>query len=98
MKYEDLSFEIEENGIVVKCDILEVIPNKNNSDEPYVIYTDYSLGDNDEFNEKYGKLISNDDNYYIEINLSSDEIKFIEKSRDNEIIHYVNDIISENIE
>lgn len=62
-----------------------------------VIYTDYSLCDNDEFNEKYGKLISNNDNYYIEINLSSDEIKFIEKRRDNEIIHYVNDIISENI-
>ena len=35
MKYDDLSFEIEENGVVVKCDILEVIPNKNNSEETW---------------------------------------------------------------
>lgn len=98
MKYDDLSFEVEENGVVLKCDILEVIPNKNNSEEPYVIYTDYSLDDNDEFKEKYGKLVTNNDNYYIEVNLSSEEIKIIEESRDNEIIHYVNDIISENIE
>ena len=98
MKYEDLSFEIEENGMTLKCDILEVVPNKNNSDEPYVIYTDYSLDDNDEFKEKYDKLVSNNGNYYIEVNLSSDEIQFIEESRDNEIIHYVNDIINENIE
>lgn len=98
MKYEDLSFEVEENGVVIKCDILEVVPNKNDSEEPYVIYTDYSLDDNDEFVEKYGKLVSNEDSYYIEVNLSDDEIKFIEASRDNEIVHYVNKIIEDNIE
>ena len=62
MKYEDLSFTtVDENGIEMINDVTTIIPNKNNSSEPYVIFTDYTLDLNDEFVKKYGRLIYSDD-------------------------------------
>ena len=98
MKYEDLSFEIVEDGVTLKCDVLEVIPNSNNSDEPYVVYTNYELDKNDEFIKKYGKLVSKNGHYYIETNLNSYDIDLISKMRNNEVVSYVNEIIENNIQ
>ena len=50
MKYEDLSFEMKnKEGLDVTCDITAVIPNPDNSEEPYVKYTDYMLDEDDNF-------------------------------------------------
>ena len=41
MKYEDLSFSIiNDQGIEVECDILSIVPNLENNDEPFVVFTD----------------------------------------------------------
>lgn len=98
MKYENLSFEIIENDITFKCDVLEVIPNLKNNDEPYVVYTNYELDENDDFLKKYGKLVSKNGHYYIETNLNSYDIDLISKMRNNEVVSYVNDIIEDNIQ
>jgi len=59
MKYEDLSFNaINKDGIEVICDILCVVSNEKNSEEPYVIYTDYTMDEHDEFIKQYGKIIN----------------------------------------
>ena len=37
MNKEDLTFEIEKDGLNYKCDVTMVIPNDKNDDEPYVL-------------------------------------------------------------
>ena len=96
MKYEDLSFQtIDENGIEMINDIISVIPNEKNSEEPYVVFTDYTLDENDEFIKKYGKLIKEKDNYYLKADLEQSELYYIEKQSKEEIIQYVNSAIEE---
>ena len=93
MKKDDMSFEIEENGQTYKCDILGIIPNSEKSEEPYVIFTDYTLNDKDEIRRRYGRLVQHDDTFYIELKLTNEEMDYIEKNKDQEIIQYVNETI-----
>ena len=98
MKYEDLSFTIKyENGEELINDITAVIPNQYNREEPYVIFTDYTLDDNDEFNIYYGKLIKNHNRYDLSTDLTEDEIQYIKFSSEEEITKYVNDTIQDNL-
>ena len=99
MKYDDLSFTtINEDGLEVICDIKAVIPNPDNDDEPFVKYTDYSLGENQEFNYYYGKLIEDDGDYALK-NITDKEVLDRIKTLDNdEVVQYVNNQIQENIE
>ena len=98
MRYEDLSFTtVDENGIEMINDVTTIVPNQNNSDEPYVIFTDYTLDLNDEFVKKYGRLIYNNDNFFIETNLSDMEIEYIKKMSEDEIVKYVNNVVEENL-
>lgn len=97
MNFDDLSFEIETNGRKYKCDILEVVPNDKNSDEPYVVFTNYDLDENDNFREMYGKLISINDEFNIDTELSDEEIKYIDTTREDEIVKYVNSAIEDAI-
>ena len=76
-------------------DIISVIPNEKNSEEPYVVFTDYTLDENDEFIKKYGKLIKEKDNYYLKADLEQSELYYIEKQSKEEIIQYVNSAIEE---
>ena len=98
MKYEDLSFitkDEDENELI--NDIIAVVPNINNSEQPFIVYTDYTLEENDEFIKKFGKLMIENEKYYIETNLISEEIDYINKSLNDEIVKYVNDTIGENL-
>ena len=98
MKYDDLSFEVEEDGKTFKCDILEVIPNKQNSEEPYVVYTNYMLDDQDQFVKKYGRLVKLDEEFYIETHVSDEEIQYIHNMEKEEVVEYVNQTIQEALE
>ena len=99
MKYDDLSFTVKyENGKELINDITAIIPNKDNDDEPYVTYTDYTLDENDEFNTYYGKIINKNGESTIENNLSIGEIAYIKESLQDEIVKYVNDTIMDNID
>ena len=61
MKYEDLSFEVvNDDGLEVECDILSIVPNEENKNEPFVVFTDYMLDENDEFVLQFGKVIEED--------------------------------------
>ncbi len=95
MNFDELSFEIVEDGRTYKCDIIKIINNLNNKEEPYVIFTNYDLDENDEFIEKYGKLVETDGNYYIETQLNDDDINYIEEMKNDEIVTHVNDAFIE---
>lgn len=96
MNKEDLSFTLtNEDGQEMINDIISIVPNSNNKEEPYIMFTDYSLDNNDEFIVKYGKLKSKNDEFYIQTELLSDEIEYIKKMQEDEIIKHVNDAIGE---
>ena len=97
-EYNDLSFtSINEQGLEVINDILKIVPNNNSKDEPYIIFTDYRLDDNDEFINQYGRIISNDNSYAIETNLTKEEIEYVNRMLEDEIVQYVNNALEENM-
>jgi len=99
MKYEDLSFTtVNEDGIEVICDITMVIPNSTNSEEPYVKYTDYTLDNNDEFIEKYGKIMNIEGDYILKTITEESIIEEIKKEENDEIVKYVNKEVQDNLE
>ena len=99
MKYEDLSFNIiNKDGIEVTCDITCVIPNEEKEEEPYVIFTDYSLDDNDEFIEQYGKIVEVDGDYVLKVITDENLIKKIKTDAEDEIVKYVNKEVQDNLE
>lgn len=96
--YEDLSFTTtDSNGQTVINDITSVIPNKENKEEPYVVFTDYSLDSHDEFIYHYGRLVGDNDNYSIETQLSADEVNYIQEMLKDEVVQYVNETIGESL-
>ena len=98
MKYSDLSFVTKnKDGEEMIHDITAIIPNENNSEEPYVQFTDYTLDENDEFVKQYGKLIHSEDGFALETNLSVFEKDYIDKSLKDEVIQYVNDVIGDSL-
>lgn len=99
MKYEDLSFDIvNDDGLEVTCDITAVVPNPDNNEEPYVMYTDYMLDENDNFITSYGQIFTeNDEPKLRKIDDQETINKIIELSKD-EIVQYVNEQIQENLE
>lgn len=98
VKFEDFSFTtIDKSGNEVINDITKIIPNNKDKDSPYVVFTDYSLNEKDEFIEQYGKLIQQDDNFSIETNLTPLEISYIKEMQEDEIVKYVNNALEENL-
>ena len=98
MKYSDLSFVAKnKNGEEMVHDIIGIIPNNNNSEEPYVQFTDYSLDENDDFVKQYGKLIHSKDGFALNTNLTVFEKEYIEKALKDEVIQYVNDVIGDSL-
>lgn len=99
MKYDDLSFTVKyTNGEEVICDVTAVIPNKENNNEPYVTYTDYSLDSNDEFMIYYGKIVTIDGQPILKRDLTKYEIIYIQDSLKDEIVKSINDVVLNNIE
>ena len=98
MKYEDLSFDIiNDEGLEVSCDITAVIPNLENSEEPYVMYTDYMLDENDNFKTYYGQIIEENNEPKLKRIKDQETInKIVELSKD-EIVKYVNEQVQDNL-
>lgn len=98
MKYEDLSFDIiNDEGLEVTCDITAVVPNPDNQDEPFVMYTDYMLDEQDNFVTYYGQIIMENGESKLKAIKDQQTInKIIELSKD-EVVKYVNDQVQENI-
>ncbi len=98
MKYKDLSFNIiNDNGLSTICDITAVIPNLENSNEPYVTYTDYMLDENDEFLTYYGQIIEENSEPKLRRIVDINEINKIKKIADDEIVKYVNEQVQDNL-
>lgn len=98
MKYEDLSFNIiKEDGTEVGYDILAVIPNKEHSEKPYVIFTDYTFDENDEFVEYYGQVIETNGEYELQTINDETTIDKIKEGLKDEVVSYVNNQIQENM-
>jgi hypothetical protein len=99
MKYEDLSFNItNKDGLEVTCDITCVIPNEENSEEPYVIFTDYTLDENDEFIEQYGKIIDVEGDPILKVITDENIIAKIKEASQDEVVQYVNKEVQDNLE
>lgn len=98
MKYEDLSFTIKnKDGLDVICDITSVVPNEENEKEPYVVFTDYMMDDDNKFVYQYGKVVNVDGDYILKV---IDDEAVVDKIKDqlkDEIVDYVNTQIQENI-
>ena len=98
MKYEDLSFTIKnDDGEDVICDIISVVPNEDNQDEPYVVFTDYMLDSNDEFVMQYGKVIEIDGEFVLKTINDENVVNKIKDALSDDIVSYVNDQVQENI-
>lgn len=97
MKYEDLSFTIKnKEGLDVICDIVSVVPN-DDGDEPYVVFTDYLMDENDEFIMQYGKLVKVDDDYVLKVVDDENVIELIKEKLQDEVVDYVNKSVQENL-
>ena len=98
MKYEDLSFDtINDDGIEVQCDILSIVPNEENKNEPYVVFTDYMLDENDEFILYFGKIREENGNYLLERVSDKDTVLKIREQLTDDIVSHVNKAIQDNI-
>jgi hypothetical protein len=98
MKYEDLSFKVTlDNGEEIECDIVSVVPNPNNKEEPFVVFTDYLLDENNEFVLQYGKVIKENDEYVLKTVNDESVIDLIKEQLTDEIVDNVNEQINENI-
>lgn len=98
MKYEDLSFTVKyDNGEELINDIIAVVPNPKNNEEPYVTFTDYTIDEEGEFNTYYGKLIQNEEGYQLNTSLTKEEEQYIKINLEEEITKYVNDTIQDNL-
>ena len=65
MKYEDLSFTMtNKDGIEMICDILAVVPNPEDKESPYVIYTDYTLDEDIILDQNDVVAFRNSTNYF----------------------------------
>ena len=99
MKYEDLSFTVkDDDGEDIICDILSVVPNEDNDEEPYVVFTDYMLDENDEFVLQYGKIVEENGEYTLQ---KVDDPKVVDLIKDglkDDIVSYVNKAVQDNIE
>jgi hypothetical protein len=99
MKYEDLSFEMKnKDGLDVVCDITAVVPNPDNDDEPYVVFTDYELDDNNDFVDRYGKLIQIENDFVLKEIVDEPTINIIKEGLKDETVQYVNKEINDNLE
>ena len=98
MKYKDLSFDVvNDDGIEVQCDILSIVPNKENKNEPYVVFTDYMLDENDEFVLQFGKVIEEDGEYKLQKETDTNIIRKIREQLTDDIVSYVNKQVQDNI-
>ncbi len=95
---EDLSFVVKgENGEDFICDVVSVVPNDENNEEPYLVFTDYFLDENNEFIMQYGKLVKeNEEDVLIRI-LDQELINKIKEHCKDEVISYVSQQIFESI-
>ena len=98
MKYEDLSFEMKnKEGLDVTCDITAVIPNPDNSEEPYVKYTDYMLDEDDNFIDQYGKVIEENGEYKLVTIEDKELINKIEELSKDAVVDYVNKQVQDSL-
>ena len=98
MNYDDLSFDVvNDDGIEVQCDILSIVPNDDNKNEPYVVYTDYMLDENDEFVLQFGKVIEDNGEYQLQRVTEKDAIMKIREQLTDDIVSYVNKKIQDNL-
>ena len=99
MKYEDLSFKItNKDGIETICDITSVVPNEENKEEPYVVFTDYMLDENDEFVMQYGKIIEIDGDYVLKKVEDESVISKIKEALKDDVVAYVNSQVQESLD
>ena len=98
MKYEDLSFTVtNDDRIEVECDILSVVPNEDNKEEPYVVFTDYMLDEDDEFSLQFGKIVEENGEYALKSINDPAIIKLIREQLTDDIVSYVNEQVQNNL-
>ena len=99
MKYKDLSFTVkDELGEDIVCDILSVLPNEENENESYVVFTDYMLDENNEFIMQYGKVIEESGEFKLLKVEDPKEIELIKDGLKDDIVSYVNKAVQDNLE
>ena len=77
---EDYSFTIiNDQGMEVKCDIISII-NDNDTDDIYVVYTDYLLTKTNKFRILISQLVNENGDYILKDVKNEDKIEEIKKA------------------
>lgn len=91
MNNKDLSFDVKnEDGEEFTCDVLSIIPNEENKNEPYIVFTDYLLDENDEFILHFGKIKEANGEYQLVGIEEKETIQKIKEQLGNETVLSVN--------
>lgn len=62
---KDISFTVtNDNGIEIKCDVLAIVNDEEN--KTYLIYTDYTFNQNNEYNVYVSQVIRDSDGFTLE--------------------------------
>lgn len=78
---KEYSFTItNDNGIEVVCDTLALVEQAG---EPIIIYTDYTLDDDNKFNLYISKVVEKENNYILEKIDNYENIPEIQKALEN---------------
>ena len=99
MKYDDLSFTVKNDaGLDVICDIISVVPNEENKEEPYVVFTDYMLDDDNDFVMQYGKIMEIDGESVLKRIEDETIVNRIKEALKDDIVDYVNSQVRESLD
>lgn len=77
---EEYSFTIiNEQGMEVTCDLLSII-NDNETDQVYVVYTDYLLTKTNKFRILISELVQDEENFILKDVKNPDKLEEIKKA------------------
>lgn len=77
---EDYSFTIiNDQGIEVKCDLISII-NDNETDQVYVVYTDYLLTKTNKFRILISELVEDEGSYILKDVMDKEKVEEIKKT------------------
>ncbi|NLA33128.1 MAG: DUF1292 domain-containing protein [Mollicutes bacterium] len=92
---ENISFTItNSNNEEVVCDIISIIPSPNNDNESYILFTDYSLDEEDNYYMQYAKIIKNEDYYITDIE-TTEELEYVKDVFSQDLINFVSKIVGD---
>ena len=91
-----IKYKIIDNGKEIECEIIKIIPNYEEEDKPYIIYTDFKF--NNGYKLLCGKLIEQNGIYTINKIEEDYIIDYLKEELSDEIINQIEILKEQNNE